>query len=53
MHDIEELLELEGSPAGQNRHKLLRNQIRDPARECVFLQNGHKGQTITYCLFPQ
>ena len=47
VHDIEELLELEGGAAGKHRHQFLGDEIRNPAGECVFLQNGHKAQTIT------
>ena len=47
MHDIEKLLELERGAARKDCNQLLGDEVRNPAGERVFLQNGHKALTIT------
>src|SRR4029450_413186 len=46
VHDVEQLLKLEGRTPGQHCHQLLSHQVRDSTGKCVFLQNSHKARMI-------
>src|SRR5438270_2209226 len=47
VHDVEELLELERRPARKHSDEFLRDEIRNPAGKCVFLENSHRGEIVT------
>src|SRR5205807_498407 len=47
VHDVEELLELERRSARKHSDEFLRDEIRNPAGKCVFLENSHRAETVT------
>src|SRR5207247_10127734 len=47
VHDVKQLLELEGRTPGEDRNQLLSYQVRHSTRECIFLQNRHGMRKIS------